>query len=561
MATSLSIFDVDLIVKSISAHLSVTDIGACRRVSFDWNAMFTPYFWSRITLGEETRIDHFQQKLIIKNVAWTRSLTIENTHKQLLLAAKFSQLVELKLYDGACSWYGHDYFGSGSILALLEQNRKLKVLSLDLDRSNFNSNTLAASILLAVSRHPSLTMLKWNVPSELFNEPFSQSLIYACQSLQAVDITAKIYDNGCNCGCQEYDYDDEHLFSFQDLPGTTDLGSEDSRVPLDQLEPFALRSLCLPVYIQFNAWSWGQILRRCPHLVDIRIPFPEEYHLEMLDILSGITELMFVDFSASYDVKDKLAAVRMLNPLKGLCLPFVESSEDMSKIISHISQPSWHRLEVLQLQLESTEQFLEAMTKLSHLKEIDVAVYGTGLTMQDVIESPIWACSHSLEVFKVKRIMDRNEPPMKPQNSGSGSRRHGRPAIKSDDPSMRQYAQEQLITLSRFYTRLRSMPRLVTVRVGPSFHFQQQFYSVSHMLMYANRFGSDAADRVPMTGRDLEALGMCYTERKCKEEETDSEWEEDATEQGDREYILAKSRNRYHSQKSKTRSLHNRRKK
>ncbi|KAF9320600.1 hypothetical protein BG003_005572 [Podila horticola] len=116
-----------------------------------------------------------------------------------------------------------------------------------------------------------------------------------------------------------------------------------------------------------------------------------------------------------------------------------------------------------------------------------MTVHRSGIDVQDLAESPIWACSHSIEL-------------------------------------------------------------------NCQYNIHELFVSGEEAVMYANKFGEGAEDRLPMTIKDLQSMGIdlqLTPESSYDEHDSSTEYDTSTEHDSAQEYTMVKARNRYRSHTGK----------
>lgn len=280
--------------------------------------------------------------------------------------------------------------------------------------------------------------------------------------------------------------------------------------------------------------SWSPILCNCPYLQDVHLDTLQEDDTDTLVALEACPQLVGIYF-CKHRTLDIPTAVSRFNGLQRLRLPDFLGPESFPPIISHLVRSSLCSLQLLDVTSIPTQDFLQILETFPNLQE--VVVHRSGITVQDLTESPTWACSQNIEIFKINGICDRHwdrKPPI---------RCNFWPTSRISDWTLRHHAQDYVIALSRLFTSLRkSNPRLATIQLNCQYEIHKLFFSEEEALMYANKFGEGAVDRIPMTIKDLQSMGVKV---QLRAESSDDENSRFTEHDSDQEYTMAKARNRH----------------
>lgn len=541
---SISIFDIALIVDLICDPLEISDLQVCCQVSRRWSIVFGPHRWKTLDLSSTTNLTRDQTNGIIKNASYTHSLTITWTHQNLLLKANFCRIQELTLRDEIL-WKGNQPCHHNSVLALIARNKNMRSLTVDVDRCNYLENTFAASIMHTVAQHPSLVTFVWNVPSEVFGDSFVRSLLEVCQpSIHRLDV--RIRGHYGNISWYNHD-DDNPSYTFRDMDVTTNstnctvTACNLDRPLLKDLGQFVLQSVRVP------GQNWFPILRNCPYLEDVHLDTPQENDTDTLDALESCSQLVGIYFSGMNSTLDISTALQRFSGLRRLRLPDFLGHRSFHPIFSQLVRSSLRSLQLLHVPCITTQDILQVLATFPNLQ--DMTVHRSGIDVQDLAESPIWACSHSIEVLRINGICDRHWEWRLPSGHNFWRKQH------ISDWTLRQHAQNYVVALSRLFTSLRkNNPRLATIQLNCQYNIHELFVSGEEAVMYANKFGEGAEDRLPMTIKDLQSMGIdlqLTPESSYDEHDSSTEYETSTEHDSAQEYTMAKARNRHRSHTGK----------
>lgn len=383
MSSTVSLFDITLIVDIICQGLSLPDIQACRQVNKQWESMFEPHLWSTLKLPSTAELTDDDGKIftILENKRWIRSLTVAAQHINTLMDWNLTHLQTLVLYDENFedSFEDDHPVDISVIVALIENNKDLWSLEIDLNRYNYQDGDLSPAIMLAIAGHPSLTKLKWRFPNGHGSVEFCKCLLSVCQnsSIRELVVQSKefiqpycgICDGDCSLArwsCHQFGYRDlnghEDHPSYQELRQRLDL-------PMDQLGPFDLRKLTL----NYEFFSFYRpLLNQCPDLQEVALDFSSQNSGEILELLAGCPTLRGLDLRNGRHGMDYAVEIQRFRKLQRLYIPQV-SPDQFERILSSLTESSLQTLEVLGLSMSiADEDVISVLSTFPNLKEIDV---------------------------------------------------------------------------------------------------------------------------------------------------------------------------------------------
>ncbi|KAG0086060.1 hypothetical protein BGZ93_000320 [Podila epicladia] len=345
--------------------------------------MFEPHLWSIVKLSSTTELTDDDEKIstILENKRWIRSLTVAAQHINTLVDWNLTHLQELVLYDENFEdSYEDDHpVNIGTVVALIENNKSLWSLEIDLNRYNYQDGDLSPAIMLAIAGHPSLAKLKWRFPDGHVSDEFCQCLLSACQNSSIRELVAQskefiqpycgICDGECSIarwGCHHFGYKDFNGYedhpSYQQLIQRLDL-------PMDQVGSFAFRKLSLS-YEFFSFYL--PLLRQCPDLQEVGLDFSSQNSAEILELLAGCPTLRGLDLRNGRHDMDYPVEIQRFRQLQRLYIPQV-SSDQFERILSSLAESSLQTLEVLGLSTSvAVEEVISVLSTFPKLKEIDV---------------------------------------------------------------------------------------------------------------------------------------------------------------------------------------------
>ncbi|KAF9307056.1 hypothetical protein BGZ74_000060 [Mortierella antarctica] len=378
---TVSIFDIPLIVDSLCDRLSLQDIHACRQVNKDWASLFKPYLWSAIKLTSSDTYEHID--IIPYNKHWIRSLTVAAEHIDEVGYLGLTTLLELVLYDED---FEHTYdqgppVSVDAVVALIDNNKNLWNLHIDLNQYHYYSGKISPSIMLAIDRHPSLTKLTWHVPEGHPNAEFAECLLrISHKSIEELYVHIKVF---CAPDRVERHYGPEDYVwvylafgNFHGQESTPDYKELEWRrllgVPLDHMGPFVLRKIHLPDEFSFRILA---LLRNCPDLEDFDACLPYDNLNDVVAALASCPTLRGVSLlGKSYYRMRHVAWFRQFRHLQRVDIPKVDK-DSFQQIICHLAESSRHSLEVLRLDqsiYQSPDDVATCLATFPNLKTIDI---------------------------------------------------------------------------------------------------------------------------------------------------------------------------------------------
>ncbi|KAG0083494.1 hypothetical protein BGZ93_001776 [Podila epicladia] len=375
----VSIFDIALIVDSICQSLSVRDIQACPRVSRQWASIFKPHAWRNVNLSSIALLTDDNIGTLLENKHWIRSLAVAAQYIEKVSSLSLTSIQKLNLYDEN---FGQSYRGDpvnvDAIICLIDNNKGLKTLEIELNWYNYLSKKLSPALLLAIGRHPTLIRLTWDVPRGIESSAFFQCLLHVCHdSILDLYATTRQYvrpgflvapDHAISTG--------EFRFSFEDF------GDHESdpeymalrkriEVPLDQWGPFNLRKLYVP-----TLFETFPVFCNSPGLQHTTTNFVYGNVGENTDVLAGLSHLRNLDFTSDYSDKDYFAIFERLYPLEQVYVLNLDIDDHFILIVSALASTNQDSLTGLGADFSSVmaTDIVFALTMFPNLKELDLGV-------------------------------------------------------------------------------------------------------------------------------------------------------------------------------------------
>ncbi|KAG0290927.1 hypothetical protein BGZ97_006038 [Linnemannia gamsii] len=409
MSSSISIFDIALIVDSIYHFLLLPDLQICRRVNKQWSLLFKPHSWSHQKLPLTAVLTKNRIDSLIDHKRWIRTLTMAAPHIEKVSALGFTHLEEIILYDQnyECSYYGKPT-PSSAIESLLDNNPDLKSLEIDLNRYHYQIShklsMFSAGLMLAIERHPSLTRLVWHVPEGHMNDDFARSLFYMClqRPLHELYVLFKqflpVYCNMCGGGCfdESRNCDSFHMNGvdhFKMLPELRRFQQAVRKMAVDSGKPFAFRKLGLS--FEFRKY-YLPLLRNCPDLQEVLFDLPGDYTEILLDLPGDYTEILEVlarcPTLRGLDLGNggyQRALEREIHRFSQLqTVRFQQQCEggfQLQKVLDSLRSSSQNTLEVMNLCMSAVdpEDVVSIIRSFPNLKEIDMDTFKIYLRESD----------------------------------------------------------------------------------------------------------------------------------------------------------------------------------
>ncbi|KAG0348433.1 hypothetical protein BG005_011533 [Podila minutissima] len=387
LSALVSIFDITLIVDSICQSLSAHDIQACPRVNRQWASIFKPYAWHTVNVSSIAVLTEDNIGTLLENKRWIRSLAVAAQHIEKISSLGLTSIQELTLYDEN---FGHTYKGDpvnvDAIICLIDNNKGIKSLEIELNWYNYVSKKLSPALLLAIGRLPSLIKLTWRVPKGIESSEFSQCLLHVCHdSILELDVvTTRLYAQFDSLVAQD------HAIGTRDFRfSLEDFGDHESdpeyialrkrlEVPLGQWSPFSLRKLYVP-----TLFDTLPLLCNSPGLQHTTTSFALGKIGEITDVLAGLSHLRRLDFVSDYSDKDIFAMFEQLCPLERVYVLDLEIPDYFTPIMSALATTSQDSLTLLGSDKESVlaTDVVSALTMFPKLKELDlgsIKIYAGG---------------------------------------------------------------------------------------------------------------------------------------------------------------------------------------
>ncbi|KAF9331040.1 hypothetical protein BG006_006072 [Podila minutissima] len=442
-------------------------------------------------------------------------------------------------------------------------------LEIDLNLHNYRSKRLTPSLLLAIAKHPSLVKLEWSVPDQIRCHYFGRALLYVChhRSMQELYLKRKHSPS-------DYEYEDWDgwLFSLDRYKCTSlDLAQDDSleymdlqakldaNTPLDQLGgPFAFKKLFLEAGFDGYEWSsytpFSDMIRMCPHLVDVCVHAYWKTHITTIDLLAErCPVLRGIDFSVSgkNPTANDLSLFSQLQRIR-----FMDYMPDFqfSKIFNAtLSQRESLEVIAIGLQYISAPDAVQIIKTFPNLRVLDLGclrIFVHDLSSEDSQTG----CLQSRADLRSLDIVVKEWAPY------SATMQYTEMDFWW---SAWNEAQQFMDSFVRFYRQWSGQPPLRPVHMRFMYPLKH-FMRVTEAMMYSNVVEDGPEDRRPMTIEDVQRLACCIRDWTWWHFTIDERcpglvlgswgWEEEEEENFDQAYELSKSRNRHHTLRNKKRS-------
>ncbi|KAG0022744.1 hypothetical protein BGZ82_010937 [Podila clonocystis] len=536
--------------------------------------MFKSHLWSTTKLSWTTSLCNKEIDSLLKNKHWIRSLTIDAEHVETMSdLGVFTTLQELVFSDGntECRQEEHGVVKVESLIALIDSNTHLQSLKIDLHNHHYSSLHLSSALIIAITRHQTLSKLTWLIPEDHNVDSFARRILYACHSrpIQELYICERptsrpkpyqwCYQEDCTTCFPHYHYYDQEWFEDYvlgdgDTTATTTTTTTTTTATattiseytdfsrkldqsLDELGVFALQRLHLESHA-FNKYRL-QLLNASPKLLNVALCHFRRPELETLagDHVSSLRGLDFRDPCIHYSA-------------------FNYATE--------LERFSLHWLQSVKLPHMARNQFFMAMNVLQ--KEIDfdsVRLYLRGGSIPDVNREP---CVQSLgDLYSMATIARDWDPTQKRRPNGDMADwwkhwNHAKGFMKAvrkeylhqlTGQSCRRPIQMRFMYPFRAFMSRAETEEYRKLRGGPGF-------TLTDAYCMAKAIEEEVERKKEEDRRERNAEMGVDSEEDSEEEDSDGEWSgyDQVKEEleMDREYSVAKSRNRHYRLQSKKRS-------
>lgn len=388
--STVSIFDITLIVDAVCQSLSLCDIQSCRRVNRQWASMFKPHLLSAVKLSSTLTLTDNIFDSLLESKCWIRSLTVAAPHIIKLTSLGLATLQELVLCDDHFEQTHNDQVQVESVVALIDNNIGLCRLEVDLSCKQYSPRPLSLPIMLAIARHRALTQLTWRVPYGHADAKFIKHLLCVChKSIQELVVIGRrntepcdfddnsnnnINNSGCGCRgwhvyyCDPFNLDNDHPPGNK--PECRDFRDRVER-PIDQWGSFALRKLSLPPL--FDPFALA-LVRNCPKLQYIDVHLSHESSTAILDALAvRCPELRGLGFKSTLHDVNYSTELGRFQQLQQVYIPSMSDADQVERIVGTLAKSSRESLEVLGVQMKAVtaQDVVSIMAIFPRLKEMD----------------------------------------------------------------------------------------------------------------------------------------------------------------------------------------------
>ncbi|KAF9379126.1 hypothetical protein CPC16_010919, partial [Podila verticillata] len=359
-----------------------------------WAHMFKRHLWCDTTLPSTITLTENKVDAILKNRRCIRSLTVAAQYIEPISTLGLTSLQELVLYDQdfEVSYVG-DPVIVDTVIYMIDSNKSLWSLAIDLNHYNYESQRLAPALLLAIAHHPSLTKLTWHIPNHVDTRAFIQCLFHVCHdSIQDLHMTTKrdVFIYGNVLTRQAFTHEDFSLDQNVIKRGSKDKALlQKLKMPIDQVEdPFKLKTLWLCIKPRQDILL--PFLRNCPQLESIKIDdlFDRETHAQMPQIIAHSCPLLRgLDLRNAWEAGDAIRCSNQLGRFSQLQRVYIPCTDYrfVQYLMRGLERTSRMSLEVLCMppsEFMPPMFILALLTTFPHLKEIDfgmvkIFIYGT----------------------------------------------------------------------------------------------------------------------------------------------------------------------------------------
>ncbi|KAI9236975.1 MAG: hypothetical protein BYD32DRAFT_452069 [Podila humilis] len=319
-------------------------------VNRHWAHMFKQHLWYDTTLPSTITLTENKVDAILKNRRCIRSLTVAAQYIEPISTLGLTSLQELVLYDQD---FEVSYIGDpvivDTVIYMIDSNKSLRSLAIDLNHYNYESQRLAPALLLAIAHHPSLTKLTWHIPNHVDTRAFIQCIFHVCHdSIQELHLTTKrdVFIYGNVLTRQAFTHEDFSLDQNVIKRGSKDKALlQKLKMPIDQVEdPFKLKTLWLCIKPRQDILH--PFLRNCPQLESIKIDdlFDRETHAQMPQLLAHSCPLLRgLDLRNAWEAGDAIGCSNQLGRFSQLQRVYIPCTDyRVGTDQSHVTRGAVH---------------------------------------------------------------------------------------------------------------------------------------------------------------------------------------------------------------------------
>ncbi|KAF8939192.1 hypothetical protein EDD21DRAFT_360219 [Dissophora ornata] len=402
--SSVSIFDIHLIVTNICDHLSSNDIWSCTRVCKDWASIFMQHHWRDVWLVDRNRRSRLSSlsarnlDLIRKRSHWVRVLAVDTWNTSFLDTNNSFDNLRRFICKELIHFDPDEFDPKGpTALDLLSRNPRLRVLEIECQKHLFWS--INDNLIPMLPKLSHLQCFEWDVSVGFDHRLFFTILQNIPPSLRNLGITYedKYFEQG-----QCFDHVTKPPYHWK-LNGL-------SRFAFMGMETMNEDHFLIP------------FIKSCPSLKDLTIPTVSSKHV------AGLMKTLAKDcprlenLTLNYDEHGGSEASyfgEMHHRFKNLSIEIHSDREN--KVVPTLMAYAAETLQVLQLDhalfLESSDlvRILASCPNLEHLyvRSVWSAQHGprVSVTLQDLVKTP-WKCKRlrfiSLTVTDAKAAQENN---------------------------------------------------------------------------------------------------------------------------------------------------------
>ncbi|KAF8942170.1 hypothetical protein BGZ47_006764 [Haplosporangium gracile] len=408
--STISIFEIPLILDIICESISPKDIWLCRRTCRLWSHSFEPYVWQRIRLSRRIARPHAATQLLQQNAYRIRSLDI-HIADTIFLVPSCTRLTRLTFYGGGSNNNNRDLSrlddqnssnhpqDSQQPVAtrLIAQNPHLERLTIAMEFTDLAPEYFPGPVLTGL-RHSTISTLELDLRQTYNVTVLAVILLYCPDTLSELTI--------------------DNTARFERTQFITELGgSNGQRVPLPPWREFlSLVRLVLRHQLKFQEEAiLFPLLRHSPHLREVALPSIRMSHSDTMAI-TLIESCPHIDRMLRFSEHDDLTQDRCLDILwsyPGLIEFAFCYSEDMSpEVIEVLLKQSGSTLEVLEVSAgfdtdnrermgTCISQVLQRCPRLRRLRIVhEWEIEATGVELQEFVGIR-WAASEWLEELEI----------------------------------------------------------------------------------------------------------------------------------------------------------------
>jgi hypothetical protein len=280
-----------------------------------------------------------------------------------------------------------------AVLHLIDHNKTLESLTISLKRDNYESRQLLPNLLLAIAKHPTLIKLTWSIPESLISPLVALSLVRACRrSIQELVVGYTMLDYEWYYGCeplQPFGRVEEIMLEDLDPQEQVLANHIFCRTTIEEEEKevfgclLSLRKFHWLRYYEFEPFQkylfWA--LSSSPVLQDVSLSLDPRSRRKDIGaspsnhITTSLKSLEF-EFEEYYTptIEQWLETIRPFHQLHTFSVPCMQDF-DYGPIISHLVDTSFQSLQVIKFPNYNQDEshILKILTTFPNLKELEVS--------------------------------------------------------------------------------------------------------------------------------------------------------------------------------------------